>query len=82
MHYHHTYTVITFLAFLFMPWSLLGRLFTSFIGSLAEVPHFVSWLAFHLTRWAIGFTLALLLGALIMWALAALSVLVINIGWF
>lgn len=82
MHYHHTYTVITFLAFLFMPWSLLGRLFTSFLELLDEVPHFVSRLAFHLTRWAIGFTLALLIGALIMWALAALSVLVINLGWF
>lgn len=82
MHYHHTYTIITFLAFLFMPWYLLGRLFTSFLELLEEVPHFVSRLAFHLTRWAIGFTFALLLGALIMWALAALSVLVINLGWF
>ena len=82
MHYHHTYTIITFLVFLLMPWSFLGRLLTSVLESLAEVPHFVSRLVFHLTRYAIAFALALLLGALIMWALAALSVLVINLGWF
>ncbi len=82
MQYHTTYLTLTFLVFLFMPWSLLGRLLTSLLKMMAEVPHFVSRIAFHLTSAAIALIFGGVIAGLIMWALAVVSALLVNLGWF